>query len=567
MTVYPSGEVTPLGQDMLVDGTIPNIAYSSPDGARKFHIMGALAPMPGVQDGIICLDQPSGMASKFKHLDSQGAREDGTTWNDTVYEPMVIRTVLEATGQTPERLSAVVRDWVAANDPKKPGRLEYMTPKMGLWWCDVRLDPNAWSDQTKQTPRMLSRQIITHQWRNDHAFWRSVDSNSQFRFGYETVTDTFTTDYADDEDLGPNWPQYYTGDGGGYCTANGHHAFWVDDPEDPTTTEGREVVNGPLAGFDTDTDNQVVEIVLGSIPEITFPDGAENHIWGRMGRDGGVWNGNGIKVQIGWGLVILSRYVDFVETVMQVRPIIIPPLFGEKFSLVCGYEGNPRQFKVLRNGFEILSHKESGTGSVLGADHRGIGFGMRAGAALITQATPAIVRKIAAGDNSTVTQSGFCPLTNIGSQDAWPRFLVYGPGSFEFANGPGSTEMIKFGPLLDGQVALITTQPRLRSVVDVTPNSLPGQVLTGGQQFLQTLVNLVTFNRVPPLLSWFESLFGIRPPQGPLYSLLEGRFTRPIPGCPTPDDAVTSQIAVRMVNGNANTKIVAAVTPLRRWPE
>ena len=192
---------------------------------------------------------------------------------------------------------------------------------------------------------------------------------------------------------------------------------------------------------------------------------------------------------------------------------------------------------------------------------------MRAGAALITQATPAIVRKIAAGDNSTVTQSGFCPLTNIGSQDAWPRFLVYGPGSFEFANGPGSTEMIKFGPLLDGQVALITTQPRLRSVVDVTPNSLPGQVLTGGQQFLQTLVNLVTFNRVPPLLSWFESLFGIRPPQGPLYSLLEGRFTRPIPGCPTPDDAVTSQIAVRMVNGNANTKIVAAVTPLRRWPE
>lgn len=566
MTTYPSGETTRYGRGMLLEGAVPQITYTSPDQKRVFHIQGGLAPMLGVQNGALLISA-SGFSPPFKHIDSQGAREDGVTWNDTVYDPAEIDVTIEAGADTPAGLGKVVRDWIAANDPKLPGRLEYFTPDMGLWWCDVRLN-NTWPDIYKAVPRLQRKQVLTHTWRNDHAFWRSTDSTSTFAFAYDTVTDSFTTDYTDDENLGPDWPQYYTGDGGGYCTSNGDHAYWVDDPDDPLLTDGREVVNGPLANFDTDTDNQVINIVLGSIPEITFPDGAENHIWGRMGRDGDDWDGNGIKVQIGYGLVILSRYNNFTETVMAIRPILFPPFFGEKFTLVCGYEGNPRQFKVLRNGWEILSHKEAGTGSEMGSGFRGIGFGMRAGAALITQATPGIVRKISAGDNATVTQSGFCPLTNLGSENGWPRFLLYGPGTFQIGNGPSTTQMVEFGPLLDGQVVLIDTHPSMRAVVDLTPANIDtSQPLTPGQRFLDKLIDLVTFNRVPPLLTWFESLFGIRPPQGVLYSLLSGRFTRPVPGVPVPDEAVTSQIAVKVVNGNATTKIVAAVTPLRRYPE
>ena len=565
-TNYPPGETTRLGREMLLDGMIPSITYIRGDGEVRFPLQGGEAPMLGVQDGII-LQSHSGMSPGFKHIDSQGAREDGTTWTDTVYEPMEIEVILEAGATTPAGLSRVVSDWVAANDPKQLGRLEYFTPEMGLWWADVRL-AETWPDQIRAEPRMRQKRILTQTWRNDFAFWRTTDSTSTFGFAYESMSDTFTEDHTATQDLGPDWPQYYVGDGGGYCTSKNGDAFWVDDPEDPFTTDGREVVNGPFKDFETATDNQVVSIVVGAIPEITFPDGAEEHIWGRMGRNpDGTWNGYGVKVQIGWGLVKLSRFNNFVETTMAIRPILFPPFWGEKWTLVCGFGDNPRRFKVLRNGFEVLAATESSPNSALGEDYRGVGFGMRAGAALITQATPGKIRKVSAGDNATVTQSGFCPLTNLGDQPAWPRYLCYGPGTFEFSNGPGSADMIRFGPLLEGQVVLIDTRPRWRSVVDLTPGSLPGQPLNLGQRLIDTLIKLVTFNHVPPLLQWFESLFGIRPPQGVLYSLLDGRFTRPIPGVPQPADAVTSQIGVKITNGNAVSRVVAAVTPMRRWPE
>lgn len=179
--------------------------------------------------------------------------------------------------------------------------------------------------------------------------------------------------------------------------------------------------------------------------------------------------------------------------------------------------------------------------------------------------------------------SGFVPLTNIGDQDAWPSYLVYGPGIFSFANGPGSTSMITFGtptdPILAGQIVLITTMPRLRSVVDLTPN-LPPPALTPAQVFLEQLIDLIsgvsgaltiggTSDNVgiPPLLQWFESLFGISPPQGNLYALLNGRFTNPIPGVPQPWMAQTAHIPVAISGGNSSSKIVASITPQRRWPE
>ena len=57
----------------------------------------------------------------------------------------------------------------------------------------------------------------------------------------------------------------------------------------------------------------------------------------------------------------------------------VTPFPGDKWTMVCGYTDDPRMFKVQRNGAIVLSYKESGTASMIGADYRGIGFGVRAG--------------------------------------------------------------------------------------------------------------------------------------------------------------------------------------------
>jgi len=349
---YPNNVITPYGSYIMREGIEPQITYSSPDGMKRFHIRGGLAPTgirsPGY--GGVVLQTISGLSPPFKHLDQQGARQDGTTWNDTVFGPAEIDATLTAIGADAAELSQIVRDWIAAHDPKKPGRLDYYTPEMGGWWCEPRLF-KTWPDQFKKSTRRQRKQTFTHAWRNDNAFWRSVDSVSTFAPG-----------------------------------AGDHHAF--------------------------------------------------------------------------------------------------------------------------------------------------------------------------------------LPLTNIGDQDGWPRFLCYGPGDFEFTNGlaiPGAN-VISFGPLLAGQIVLITTMPRLRSIVDLTPN-LPAQPLSQIQAFIDLLIKLVTANQVPPLLQWFESLFGILPPQAPLYSLLRGRFTKPIPGVATPSEATTSYIGVGINGGSSGSKVIAALTPLRRWPE
>jgi hypothetical protein len=126
--------------------------------------------------------------------------------------------------------------------------------------------------------------------------------------------------------------------------------------------------------------------------------------------------------------------------------------------------------------------------------------------------------------------------------------------------------MVTFGPLLDGQIALITTEPRLRSVVDLSPSAPAAQPLSWIQALLESLVSFATNNNTPPLLQQFESIFGIRPPQGNLYTLLNGRFTNPLPSKVYGDPPVAEQIAVGIQDGTPASKVVAAVTPRRTWP-
>jgi hypothetical protein len=177
--------------------------------------------------------------------------------------------------------------------------------------------------------------------------------------------------------------------------------------------------------------------------------------------------------------------------------------------------------------------------------------------------------KLSASNNAQVSsvKSGFLPLTNIGDQDGWPRYLCYGPGTFQFGDGPGSSNMVTFGPLLENQIVMLETLPRLRSVIDLSVNQPPAQQLDIFQELLKDLISFATINNVPPLLTEFESFFGILPPQGVLYSLLSGRFTTPIPPKAEGEVPVTSHIPVTITGGGADSKVVAAVTPYRRWPE
>jgi hypothetical protein len=173
--------------------------------------------------------------------------------------------------------------------------------------------------------------------------------------------------------------------------------------------------------------------------------------------------------------------------------------------------------------------------------------------------------------------TGFCPLTNFGTRPIFPRFLVTGPGTFTLGNGAVPTAQgmisnagspITFGPLEAGQMALIYTQPRIRSVVDLSP-SQPAQLLTAFQQMIQTWVNTsIGQAPVPPSLTALESAYGILPPQGPLYSLLSRRFTSASVLPPKQDGypAVTQYITVGITGGNSDSQIVAAATPYRTWP-
>lgn len=164
--------------------------------------------------------------------------------------------------------------------------------------------------------------------------------------------------------------------------------------------------------------------------------------------------------------------------------------------------------------------------------------------------------------------SDWISLTNIGEWHAYPTLLLTGPGIFSWSNGDAAktSTMITFGPLAAGQKVLVGTNHRKRQVVDLT-NTTVAQPNTPSAGLLSTIINFVTNNNVPPLLRYFESLFGVLPPQGPLYSLLHGQYTNPIPGVRQPHWATETYLAVSITGGNADSRMVARIDPERMWPE
>lgn len=661
MESYPPTPVTNYGVTLLKEGIEPHITYISPDGDMAFYLNGGLAPWPGVTEGVVLTDGMSGMHPTFEHLDHKGARQDGATWADTVYDPAEIIMEVQCTARTPENLRKVMRKWFAAWDPQKKGTLSWVTPDGGEWWCHPRLNRAPIEKMNRAMARGCHQEF---KWnlRNDDAFWRSHDSVHTFQYRYNAAEDLFNRD--DSGTLGANWSQTYSGGISGICETedgffgNDRHgrAKWV-----PAGTTAREVLNrwlgvnevqtvtvtgspstwnltfggqttasiahpasaatvqtrlenlsnigvgdvsvagssgGPytitftgalgkqplsemtasiLTGgvnptvtvgtttegsrATTQTDNQIHTIRFGDFFEFPWRDTSYVDIWARMNTAGTT----GLRCRIGAFSVTLSAFVGGVETILKQRAIF-SPLWEEKWSFVVGTAKNARQYKVMRGGFTIINYTETGTTSQIGASYRGGGFGMKAGANGAGQITPASLDSWAMDDNATITQKGHITLTNFGDQEGYPDLIVYGPGTFKFGNGPDADPTITFGPLTSGQVALIKTKPGVRSVNDIT-NEPIDEDLPFFQNFIERLISFAFNGNIPPLVSWFESLFGISPPQGNMYQLLDGRFDQPIPPRPVAGLPEESHIAIEITGGDAETKVIAALTPLRRWPE
>lgn len=663
MESFPPAEVTRYGITLLKEGIEPHITYISPDGDVAFYLNGGLAPWPGVTEGVVLADGMSGMHATFNHLDHKGARQDGSTWADTVYDPAEMNMDVICTARTPENLRKVIRQWIASWDPQKRGTLSWVTPEGGEWWCHPRL-MRAPADKMSRTMARSREQKFSWSIRNDDAFWRSHDSVGVFGFSFNKAYDDFNRD--DSGTLGPNWSQTYSNPGHGHCeteddffgndsfgravwiggdnaksgvinrwlgvneiqtiTVAGAPSTWtltylgvttaaITHPATAATVQtalqglstvgaGNAVVTGNAGGpytvtfqgalakrdIDTlvgtvtsggtnpvvrigrtkegskavtETDNQVITVTIADFFSFPFPETGYIDIWGRMSADGT----SGIRARIGGTYVALSSFKNGVERPLFSRPLLLTPLWWEQWTLVCGTAANSREFKLFRaNGFQVFAFTEPDTDSYIGSGYRGGGFGLEADAGFLVQAIPPGIQDWAMGDNLEVTQSGHVNVTNFGDQDGYPDLVVYGPGMFKFGDGPGTEPTIEFGPLLEGQVALIKTHPGKRAVYDLTADKTPQQ-LPAFQDFISRLISLAFNNNIPPLFSWFESIFGIAPPQGNLYALLKGRFTKPVPARPVIGVPETSHIAIEVQNGNAFTRVVAALTPLRRWPE
>jgi hypothetical protein len=280
-----------------------------------------------------------------------------------------------------------------------------------------------------------------------------------------------------------------------------------------------------------------------------------------MGNSGTAGD-DGVRLRVGHRTLKLSSFSGGTETVMRQVNMQIPSRTTSVFTLIAGFEGDHRLFRVMRNGATIMTVKETGTTSLLGASYRSLGFGAYAAG---TYDVPTI-RSWSAGDNNTVSQQGFVDMLNVGDQPMWPRYTCFGPGMFYFGNGPRVTDYVKFGPLLPNQVMQVRSEPGKRGVVDLTSIPPTQQELTAWQQALKDFISFATGNNTPPLLQEIESMFGIRPPQGNPYSLLDGRFSVPVPAKPAGTAAPMYHIPVAIDDGNADSKIIAAGTPLRRWP-
>lgn len=557
---YPSGPITPHGAYHVLHNKIPTMALRSYDDDVVFNMMGGLAiPDRFTAPERFDLKELKGLIAPWRMIDQKGATQDGVTFVDALYDPCDVELNGEVVGRDRDHAQQVYDHLIASIDAKQQSTLSFFTHRMGYWWAPIRWGGNDVS------PIQIAgkRQKIMLRLRADNAFWQSYPCVDDFVFAYEAALDEFAVD--DPDDLGTGWTVALSGPGtGGVHVSNGQIT--------PTLLNNKTAVMRKN-GYTSATNNQVVEVQIGNFSKWMFPFDGYVDAWARLNNSGTAGT-SGVRMRIKRQKIRLSYFVGGVETLMKEKPILIWPIPKEKFRLVAGGEGNERTYSVMRGSATLWTFKETGTGSPLGAANRSAGAGSSADG---DEAPPGI-RRWSAGDNSTVSQSKFLTRINVGDQPMWDRYTCFGPGTFRFWNGPyaGVNEYVEFGPLLSNQVMQVRTDPRKRGVVDMTTTPNSPQAETQYQSSLLDFFSFATANNVGALGEIISSVFGflgslvgsgaVIPPQGNPYSLLKGRWSKPIPQKSPGKNAFPYHVKVEIDNGNADSKIIAAGTPLRRFP-
>jgi len=564
---FPGGRATPHAAHHFLKGTHPRVKLTSYDGSVEFDLMGAL-PDPIENPECVQINGPiKGLIAPWKFIDQQGANDDGVTNLDSVTEPAIVEIPVRIVARDGKHLRDVVDRLFGSIDKARTSQLSWFTFERGFWWADVR-----WADKPPGglnlggQRRSLETTLIL---RSDRGAWRTYDDVCEFRFGYESLSDTFDTDYVAEKIISPDWAVYLSSPGRGYPYALGGSVRWRDDPSKFLFTQGASYV-ATHKTFQSETNNQVVEVVLDTMLEF----GGQTYIVGRAGRrSDGSWNGYGVMAKLRGASVQLVAVNNFHETVIRTW-LSIPPLFGEKWRLECGgldASGvfDERVFRIKRGsgaGITTLYAKDENEVTSLGSSFRGMGFGGFAAGALITQGTPAAIRKVTAGDASATTQSGFLRRVNVGDTDRYDRYTLFGPGTFQIGAAPGSSDMVEFGPLLPNQIVQLRTDTRRTAVVDLTRVPPTADELVEYRQALKDLESFAPIANVAPTLEANASAFGVVPPQGNMHRLKRGSFTRPIPPKSPGRQVEPVSVAVSISGGNADSRVLAAGTSCRRYP-
>lgn len=554
---FPSGPVTPHGAYHFLHDRIPQMGLNSFDGTVVFNMLGGLAiPDKHLAPGRVEVKDIKGLAPPWRIIDQKGATQDGTSFIDALYDRAEIELNVRVVGKDPADCRRVTRFLMDSIDVKRESELWWFTHQLGRWWAPVR-----WL-KTPNDPVAGIRNKTQDLWLRlgvDQAFWQSYPSIDQFVFTYATTSDDF--EYFDADDMGTGWTVAYSGAGSGNFSVDGGQV-------------NSNLINGRAGvarknGYTSTTNNQVVEAEVGLLNQWFYPFNAYIDIWARLNNTGTPGT-SGVRLRVMRHKVLLSYFVAGVETVLREQILFFSTWLGETFRLVAGEEGNERIFRVMRGGATIMTVVESGTGSPVGASNRAAGLGLHAP---VSEYTPSI-RNWGAGDNSTITQSGFVTRCNVGDQPMWDRYTCFGPGTFRFWNGPnaGENEYVEFGPLLSGQVMHLRTDPRKRAVVDLTSTpATPAQQ----KQYESSLLDILSFagaNNAGPVADILGSILGgvgtgaVVPPQGNPYSMLRGRWSKPLAPKSPGRVAPAQHVKVSIDDGNADSKILVAGTPMRRYP-
>jgi hypothetical protein len=550
---YPAGPITPHGAYHILEDRVPQVALRSYDDSIVFNLMGGLAIADPMAPEAAVLKDFKKFISQWKTIDQKGASEDGVSFVDALYDPMEPKLALRLVGRDPAHLRTVLRDLVASMDAKQQSELSVFTHYLGRWWVPIRWFRTP-EDSMGKIP--VGTQDLDLDVRADSGFWQSYPHVDQFRFGYAIVSDGFDFVTAPGDPI-TGWTLVYAGGGSGVLYTDGDQAV-------SSFTGARSVV-AQRTTFTAISDNTVIDIELGGNAQPNWPVDTFIDVWARM-NNSGTAGADGIRWRMGQSTIRLSSFVGGSETVIrefdyiQGRPT-------ETFRFITGMGGtggDARVYKVLRNNALLQTITESGTASLADSSHRKVGFGEATTSGTVR---PLGIRSWSAGDNSTVQQEGFVQRINVGDQPMWDRFTCFGPGTFFFANGPDSTQYVKFGPLLTNQIMQVRTDPRKRGVIDMTaipPTQAEADMFaTAKNDFFSFLFSA---NAVQTSPSATESLFGIVPPQGNPYALLDGRFSTPIPPRSPGNPVTPYHYKVKISGGNADSQIIVAGTPLRRLP-